>query len=86
MRRKFHSVFPFRPNQVIVYGGVNYPQLPDLRVFSDVHSWIFDFNQLTWSRLSSSTMIRSTYFHAAAMNEVNLLSRIFDVIFLFNLV
>lgn len=69
-RRKFHSVFPFRPNQVIVFGGADFHALPDLQAFSDMRLWVFDFNQLIWSRLPSLTMIRPTYFHAAAMNEV----------------
>jgi len=34
------------------------------------HLWIFNFEKLQWSMLSSLTMPRPTYFHAAAINEV----------------
>jgi hypothetical protein len=36
------------------------------------HLWIFNFEKLQWSMLSSLTMPRPTYFHAAAINEVKI--------------
>lgn len=70
--RKFHSIFPFRPNQAIIFGGTNFRRTLNLRSRIDSHLWIFDFEKLTWSRLPLLTMLQPTYFHAAAMNEVRI--------------
>jgi hypothetical protein len=68
--RKFHSILPFHQNQVIVFGGAFSNQTSNWHALVSRHLWIFNFEQLLWSRLSSVTMLRPTFFHAAAINEV----------------
>ncbi|CAF2578675.1 unnamed protein product [Rotaria sp. Silwood2] len=67
--RKFHSIFPFRNNQIIMFGGAYFDQTTGYHVTTDGHLWIFDFKKLEWSMLQSLSMLKSTYFHAADMNE-----------------
>jgi hypothetical protein len=68
--RKFHSILPFRQNEIIVFGGAYSNQASNYHAFVSGHLWIFNFEKFEWSRLPSLTMLRPTYFHAAAMNEV----------------
>ncbi|CAF0993449.1 unnamed protein product [Rotaria sordida] len=67
--RKFHSIFPFRKNQILMFGGAYFDQTTGYHVPTSGHLWILDFEKLEWSMLQSLTMLKSTYFHAAAMNE-----------------
>jgi len=67
--RKFHSVLPFRKNQVIVFGGAYSNQMSNIHVLVSADLWIFDFDKLEWSVLRTLNMLRPTYFHADAMNE-----------------
>ncbi len=68
--RKFHTVLPFRQNQVIVFGGAYLNPTSNHHNLVDGDLWIFNLNKFEWSKLSSLTMVRPTYFHAAAINEV----------------
>ena len=34
------------------------------------HIWIFNFDKLEWFMLPSLNMLRPTYFHASAINQV----------------
>lgn len=66
--RKFHSVFPFSDNQIVIFGGAHTnPESFRHTVVND-NIWTFDFTKFEWSRLTLS-MPRPTYFHAAALNE-----------------
>lgn len=67
--RKFHTVLPFRQNQVIVFGGAYLNPTSNHHNLVDGDLWIFNLNKFEWSKLSSLTMVRPTYFHAAAINE-----------------
>ncbi|CAF0810157.1 unnamed protein product [Adineta steineri] len=67
--RKFHSIFPFHNNQVIMFGGAHFNRTTNRHIVVNDRLWIFNFEKLEWSILSSLTMPRPTYFHAAAMNE-----------------
>jgi len=53
-----------------MFGGACFDQLTGRHILVDGHLWIFDFEKLEWSMLPSLTMLKSTYFHAASMNEV----------------
>ncbi|CAF1482690.1 unnamed protein product [Adineta steineri] len=67
--RKFHSIFPFRDNQIIMFGGANYDHNMHRHGPVSGNLWIFDFSKLEWSMLPSLSMVKPTYFHAAAMNK-----------------
>ncbi|CAF4719053.1 unnamed protein product [Rotaria sp. Silwood1] len=67
--RKFHSIFPFHKNQIIMFGGAYFDQTTGHHVSTSGNLWIFNFEKLEWSMLQSLNMIKSTYFHAAAINE-----------------
>jgi len=66
--RKFHSVLPFRKNQVVVFGGAYSTQMSNVHNLVSAHLWTFNFDKLEWSMLPLN-MLRPTYFHADAMNE-----------------
>jgi hypothetical protein len=68
--RKFHSIFPFHKNQIIIFGGAFLDQDTGRHAVVSGNLWKFDFEKLEWSMLPSLTMLKPTYFHAAAMNEV----------------
>jgi hypothetical protein len=55
---------------VIVFGGAYLDPTTNMHNLVDGHLWLFDLDKLEWSKLSSLTMARPTYFHAAAINEV----------------
>ncbi|CAF0966121.1 unnamed protein product [Rotaria sordida] len=67
--RKFHSIFPFHNNQIIMFGGAHFHHLLNRHICVNNRLWTFDFEKLEWSILPSLTMLQSTYFHAASMNE-----------------
>jgi len=67
--RKFHSIFPFHNNQIIMFGGAHFNRTTNRHILVNDRIWTFDFEKLEWSVLSSINMPRPTYFHAAAMNE-----------------
>ncbi|CAF3387245.1 unnamed protein product [Rotaria socialis] len=67
--RKFHSIFPFGNNQVIMFGGAHFDTVTSAHHTVSEHLWTFDFEKLEWSMLQSLNMVQSTYFHAAAMNS-----------------
>ena len=68
--RKFHSVLPFHKNQMILFGGAYYDDQVDRHAVVSEQIWKFNFEKLEWSLLPSLNMVKTTYFHAAAMNEV----------------
>ncbi len=55
---------------MIIFGGAFSNQISNWHAVVNSHLWIFNFDQLQWSLLPSLTMLRPTYFHAAAINEV----------------
>jgi hypothetical protein len=56
---------------VIVFGGAFSNQMPNNRHGPcNGNLWIFNFEKLEWSMLTSLNLLRPTYFHAADMNEV----------------
>ena len=65
-----------------MFGGAHFNHLTNRHILVNDHLWTFDFEKLEWSALSSLTMPRPTYFHAAAMNEV----KIYLFVFLFNII
>lgn len=68
--RKFHSVLPFRSNQVIMFGGASFnPNTGDHVMVNDL-LWTFNFEKFEWNTLPSLKMPRATFFHAGTMNEV----------------
>ncbi|UJR27391.1 hypothetical protein I4U23_008681 [Adineta vaga] len=67
--RKFHSIFPFHNNQVIMFGGAHFNRFTNRHIVVNDRIWIFSFEKLEWSLLPSLKMPRPTYFHAAAINE-----------------
>ncbi|CAF1560247.1 unnamed protein product [Adineta ricciae] len=67
--RKFHSIFPFHNNQVIMFGGAQFNRFNNRHVVVNDRIWVFNFEKLEWSILPSLTIPKPTYFHAAAMNE-----------------
>ncbi|CAF4694333.1 unnamed protein product, partial [Rotaria magnacalcarata] len=67
--RKFHSIFPFHKNQIIMFGGAHFHHLINRHIAVNNRIWTFDFEKLGWSILPKLTMPRPTYFHAAAVNE-----------------
>lgn len=69
--RKFHSVLPFGENRAVVFGGASYQHITGTHIVASPHVWLFDFERLDWTRMASVAMVRPTYFHAAAMNEVS---------------
>jgi len=68
--RKFHSIFPFHNNQIIMFGGAHFNRETNHHIVVNNRIWTFDFEKLEWAVLSLLTMPKPTYFHAAAMNEV----------------
>lgn len=68
LSRKFHSIFPFHDNQVIIFGGAHANPTSHQHSVVNDNTWIFDFTKLEWSRLTLS-MLKPSYFHAAAINE-----------------
>ncbi len=70
--RKFHSIFPYRNNQIVMFGGAYFNLLTNRHIVVNERIWTFDFQKFEWAVLPSLTMPRPTYFHAAAMNEVNI--------------
>ena len=70
--RKFHSILPFRDDQVLMFGGAffNLSQ-PNHTAVNDC-LWTFNLKKFEWSLLPSIKLIQPIYFHAAAMNEVSL--------------
>ena len=56
-----------------MFGGAHFHRSTHLHTAVHERLWMFDFDQLEWSTLSSLAMSRPTYFHAAAMNEVRML-------------
>jgi hypothetical protein len=67
--RKFHSIFPYHNNQIIMFGGAYFNLSTNRHIIVNERIWTFDFEKFEWSVLPSLTMPRPTYFHAAAMNE-----------------
>ena len=53
-----------------MFGGAYFDPQRGQHITIDEHLWKFNFEKLEWSKLSSLTMIKPSYFHAAAMNEV----------------
>ena len=53
-----------------MFGGAHFDVESLRHYFVQEYLWSFDLDRLEWSALTSLTMPRPTYFHAAAMNEV----------------
>ena len=71
--RKFHSIFPFRQNEIIMFGGGYFDQNTHRHSIVNGNLWKFDFEKLEWSMLPSLTMLKPSYFHAGALNEVKII-------------
>jgi hypothetical protein len=69
-----------------MFGGACFDQLTGRHILVDGHLWIFDFEKLEWSMLPSLTMLQSTYFHAASMNEVIIFLLVKITLFFLNLI
>lgn len=78
--RKFHSIIPFRDNEILMFGGAYFDVQTHDHVPVDEHVWSFNFTTLQWSLVSSLNLIRPVYFQAAALNQV-----LFSLNFLFDL-
>jgi hypothetical protein len=63
-----------------MFGGAHFNRSTQRHVVVNEHIWTFNFDKLEWSILSSLTMPRPTYFHAAAMNEVQIYIVLFTII------
>ena len=83
--RKFHSIFPFHNNQIIMFGGAHYNPSTHRHIVVNERIWTFNLDKLEWSILPSLTMPRPTYFHAAAMNEVKIFIVFLKYSFFFHL-
>jgi hypothetical protein len=57
---------------MIIFGGAYYDEQVDRHAVVSEQIWKFDFEKLQWSLLPSLNMVQTTYFHAAAMNEVKI--------------
>lgn len=55
-----------------MFGGAYFNLLTNRHIVVNERIWTFDFQKFEWGVLPSLTMPRPTYFHAAAMNEVNI--------------
>ncbi len=56
-----------------MFGGAHFNRTTNRHIVVNDRLWTFDFDKYEWSVLPSLTMPRPTYFHAATMNEVELL-------------
>jgi hypothetical protein len=65
-----------------MFGGAYFNLSTNRHIVVDERLWTFDFEKFEWSVLPSLTMLRPTYFHAAAMNEVNIQIQI-SILFIF---
>ena len=55
-----------------MFGGAHFNPLINRHIVVNDRLWTFNFEKLEWSALSSLTMPRPTYFHAAAINPVTI--------------
>lgn len=62
-----------------MFGGAYLNLLTNRHISVSEKLWIFNFDRLEWSMLPSLSMLKSTYFHAAAMNEVIYISFLIEL-------
>ena len=67
--RKFHTIVPFRENQILMFGGAYFQAASHEHVPVDEHVWSFNFQTLQWSLVASLDLIRPIYFQASALNS-----------------